>query len=131
MKRRSLFMAMIMPMIASGCTENVATMSCRDVAREAVRVSKGALIKITQGHAETHTKRQIVCRGTGFYSNGSSVMTRYRAWLDEDNDIMIAYDTDEAQAAAEQQAEREEDRAIERAERETSDAIDAEMRKYQ
>lgn len=131
LKLPATIMAIVAPVILTGCAQRVATMSCRDVEREAVALSKGALIKITQRHMVTHTKTNLVCGGMGFYSNGASVMTRYRAWLDEDHEIMIAYDTDEAQAAEGQQEEREQNRQIERAERETSDAIDAEMRKYQ
>ena len=98
----------------AGCTKSISNVKCRDVEDEVVELSKGALIKITDAHVISRTQTELVCRGTGIYSDNSEVPTRYRAYMDEDHDIMVAYDTDEAEAAQERQSQRDSDVEAER-----------------
>lgn len=112
--------------ILTGCTESIADLKCRDVESEVVALSKGSLIKITGSRVVTRSPSELVCSGTGIYSDNTEISTRYRAYIDEDREIMVAYDTDEAQAAEDareqQAAEREATRVGEEVSKETEAA---------
>lgn len=91
--------------ILSGCTEtnSVSALSCKEIAAEAIRVSDGELISIDQRTLTSREEGKVTCHGTGFYKNGSMVPTRFQAFLNDDGEIMIRYDTDEY---SQQQVER-------------------------
>jgi NAD(P)H-nitrite reductase large subunit len=93
--------------VLAGCSKSVSEMSCSDVADEAVRVSKGALIKLYNRSLTSKTDTQIVCHGTGLYRNGGEFPTRFVAFIDSDGDELIRYDTSEFQADQERQANAE------------------------
>lgn len=88
--------AIVALMALSACTYDVAEMTCDQIEAEVVALSEGQLIKITNAHETERTPTGLTCYGNGFYDTGETVLTRYRAWLDEDGEIMVAYDTDEA-----------------------------------
>lgn len=91
----------------SGCSQSIATMTCADVAAEAVTISEGELVKITGGTESRRSDTELVCHGTGVYARGGEVRTRYRAYIDADGDFMIAYDVEEAATAEANRIERE------------------------
>lgn len=109
----------------SACTQSIADLSCDDVEDQAVDMAGGSLIKITGARVVTRTDHELVCNGTGIYTDDTEVATRYRAYLDEDGDLMYSVDTDEAdadaqaaeEASARKEAQRELDQGVAEARR--------------
>ncbi|MEN5145050.1 hypothetical protein [Brevundimonas diminuta] len=105
-----------------GCADlyptNVSGFSCADVEKEVIRISEGEIIKIMGGKETRRSERELVCHGTGIYSSNDDVRTRYKVYLDADNDLMFSYDVDEEIERRTKAAEAEWDREMEAAQRE-------------
>jgi len=89
----------IMSLGLAGC-DGAAMPSCDSIEEDVIRLEEGALIKIIKAREVSRTPREVLCRGVAVYQNGDDIRMRYRAYIDEDRDLMIAYDTDEAQQEA-------------------------------
>lgn len=103
-----------MLLVLTDCTRSIANLKCRDVEAEVVNMEKGNLLKITGAYVVSRSPTELVCKGTGIYPDNSEAPIRYRAYIDEDREIMVAYDSDEAEAAEEAKEQRETDAEIER-----------------
>lgn len=77
-----------------GCSQDISTLSCSDVEDEVVDMSKGQIIKITAARLVSRDKTQILCKGTGVYSDDTESNITYRAYMDEDREIMASYEAE-------------------------------------
>jgi hypothetical protein len=110
----------------AGCDQS-GTPSCDSVEEDVIRLEEGALIKIVKAREVSRTSREVVCRGVAVYRDGTEIKMRYRAYIDEDRDLMIEYNTAEAQQEAidrlEAQAAEEGRKAAKKFEREIDQAM--------
>lgn len=83
----------------AGC-DQAGMPSCDSVEEDVIRLEEGALIKIVKSREVSRTTREVVCRGMAVYRDGDEIKMRYRAYIDEDHDLMVEYDTAEAQQEA-------------------------------
>lgn len=124
---RRLVMVLSAAVPITACSGSIADLTCNDLEAEVVQLSKGSIIKVVQSRETNRSASNLTCHGMGIFSDNSDIPIRYRAYIDEDNEIMLSYDTDEAQEAervAEQKAadvevqrmSREIDRIVEDAE---------------
>lgn len=88
-----------------------------------MRIGEGELIKIMGGKETRRSERELVCHGTGVYSSNDDVRTRYKVYLDADNDLMFSYDVDEEIERQTKAAVAEWEREAARAERELRDIL--------
>lgn len=91
-------------------TDDLAHMSCKDIAAEAVDISKGQLVSIDGRELTSRTRNRVVCHGNGLYTDGSEVPTRFEAFFNDDREMMVRYDTNEYTALQERIAEAKADR---------------------
>lgn len=101
-------------LMVAGCSQSVENMSCDDIANQAVIASKGTLIKIMRQTVASRDAKATVCRGIGVYADGTEIPTRFSAYLDEENALMVKFDTEEATAAAQAAAMGQIDRELQR-----------------
>lgn len=111
-------------LLVAGCSNTIADLSCDDVAKEAVRISNGAIIKIADRTLTSHDDKSIVCHGKGEYADGSGRLTRFREFIDGDGDKMIKYDTDEYQAGVVQRFNAESAREAAQAQQQYQQDVD-------
>ena len=116
MRRAAL---LILPaFLLAGCdsTKKFVDLDCSDIADTAVSISKGALVAIDDRTLTSRDDKRIVCHGTGTFHYTGEKLVRFQAYLDDDGDEIVRYDTDEYQAAQEakekQDEEREEQKAV-------------------
>ncbi|MGA1806233.1 hypothetical protein VHN57_15140 [Sphingobium sp. WW5] len=79
---------------------------CDGIEQEVVAMEQG-LLKITGARETSRSPKDLVCHGTAIYKNNVEIEMRYRVYIDEDGEEMIAYDTDEADAAREAAEQRQ------------------------
>ncbi len=110
----------------AGCDQH-GMPSCDAVEEDVIRLEEGALIKIVKAREVSRTTREVVCRGGAVYRDGDEIKMRYRAYIDEDRDLMVEYDTAEAQQEAidrlEAEAEEAGRKAAQKFEREIDQAM--------
>ena len=102
--------------------------SCDSIEEDVIRLEEKALIKIVKAREVSRTPREVTCRGIAVYRDGNEIGMRYRAYIDEDRDLMIAYDTDEAQQEAIDRVEAEAEEAGRKAAEEFGREMDQSMR---
>jgi uncharacterized protein YcfL len=73
---------------------------CDGIEQQVVWMEKG-LLKITEARETSRSSNELVCHGTAIYKDNAEIQMRYRVYIDEDGEEMIAYDTDEVDAAQE------------------------------
>ncbi|KMS54692.1 hypothetical protein [Sphingobium cupriresistens] len=117
----------VMSLGLAGC-DGAGMPSCDSVEEDVIRLEEGALIKIVKAREVSRTSREVVCRGVAVYRDGDEIKMRYRAYIDEDRDLMIAYDTDEAQQEAIDRVEAEAEEAGRKAAQEFEREMDQSMR---
>ena len=114
-------------LLVSSCAEfaptDVSGFDCQDVENFVVDLSDGAMIKIMNDQETSRTEDELVCHGTGIYSDNSQVRTRYKVWIDAEGGLMYSYDVDEAIAQEWRQIEAEAEREAARAVREFEDQM--------
>ena len=118
--------ALILPMfLLAGCDspKTFAELDCSDIAETAVSISKGALITIDDRTLTSRDQRRIVCHGTGTFHYTGEKLVRFQAYLDDDGDEIVRYDTDEYQAAQEAKEQQEEDQEVQKAQREVEHEV--------
>ena len=111
----------------AGC-DGTATPSCDSIEEDVVRLEEKALIKIVKAREVSRSPREVTCRGMAVYRDGTEIRMRYRAYLDEDRDLMIAYDTAEAQQEAIDRVKAEAEAAGRKAAEELEREMDQSMR---
>ncbi len=111
----------------AGC-DGVGMPSCDSIEEDVIQLEEKALIKIIKAREVSRSPREVVCRGVAVYRNGNEIRMRYRAYIDEDRDLMIAYDTDEAQQEAIDRVEAEAEAAGRKAAQEFEREMDQSMR---
>lgn len=104
---KNALLAVTIVVSVTACTDRIESLTCRDLEAEAVDMSKGKLIKITDAHLVRRSSSELVCRGMGIFADNSDVPVRYRAYIDEDHEIMVSVSTDDDQADADSQQEAE------------------------
>ena len=116
----------LMSLGLAGCDQS-GMPSCDSVEEDVIRLEEGALIKIVKAREVSRTSREVVCRGVAVYRDGDEIKMRYRAYIDEDRDLMVEYDTAEAQQEAldrlESEAEEADRKAAQQFEREIDEAM--------
>lgn len=90
---------MLMSFGIAGCN-GTAMPSCDSIEEDVIQLEEKALIKIIKAREVSRSPREVTCQGVAVYRDGTEIRMRYRAYIDEDRDLMIAYDTDEAQQEA-------------------------------
>ena len=111
----------------AGC-DGTAMPSCDSIEEYVVRLEEKALIKIVKAREVSRSPREVTCRGMAVYRDGTEIRMRYRAYIDEDRDLMITYDTDEAQQEAIDRVEAEAEAAGRKAAEEFEREMDQSMR---
>lgn len=116
----------LMSLGLAGC-DQAGMPSCDSVEEDVIRLAEGALIKIVKAREVARTSREVICRGVALYRDGTEIKMRYRAYIDEDRELMVEYDTDEAQQEAidrlEAEAEEAGRKAAQKFEREIDQAM--------
>lgn len=77
--------------LVASCSNGLAGVTCDDIEEEVVGLSEGALIKITDASEVSRTDQEVRCSGVGQFSDASSLITDYRAYIDEDQEVMVEY----------------------------------------
>ena len=117
----------LMSLGLAGC-DGAGMPSCDSIEEDVIQLEEKALIKIIKAREVSRSPREVVCRGVAVYRNGNEIRMRYRAYIDEDRDLMIAYDTAGAQQEAIDRVEAEVEaagrKAAEEFEREMDQAMD-------
>lgn len=111
----------------AGC-DQAGMPSCDSVEEDVIRLEEGALIKIVKAREVSRASRNVVCRGVALYRDGTEIKMRYRAYVDEDRELMVEYDTDEAQQEAIDRLEAEAEAAGQKAAQKFEREIDQSMR---
>lgn len=101
MKRALLAVAIAV----TACTGRIENLTCSELELEAVDMSKGSLIKITNARVIRRSPSELVCKGTGVFADNNDAPITYRAYTDEDHEIMVSASTDESQIDADSQRE--------------------------
>lgn len=101
MKRALLAVAIAV----TACTDRIENLTCSDLELEAVDMSKGSLIKITNARVIRRSPSELVCKGTGVFADNNDAPITYRAYTDEDHEIMVSASTDDSQIDADSQRE--------------------------
>lgn len=108
-------------------TADLTAMTCKDVADQTIDAAKGRIVKIYHQTVRSRDAAHLICDGTGFLKSGHEIPLRYQAFIDEDHDVMIKWDSDEYQAEqerfAQSQADREADQDAAEAQREMHAAL--------
>ncbi|PBN41655.1 hypothetical protein SxD43FB_20570 [Sphingobium sp. D43FB] len=102
--------------------------SCDSIEEDVIQLEEKALIKIIKAREVSRSPREVTCQGVAVYRDGTEIRMRYRAYIDEDRDLMIAYDTDEAQQEAIDRLEAEAEAAGRKAAQEFEREMDQSMR---
>lgn len=111
----------------AGC-DGTAIPTCDSIEEDVIRLEERELIKIVKAREVSRTPREVTCQGIAVYRDGNEIRMRYRAYIDEDRDLMIAYDTDEAQQEAIDRVEAEAEAAGRKAAQEFEREMDQSMR---
>ena len=112
-------LALILPVfLLAGChaAKNFVDLDCSDVAASAVSISKGALVTLDNRTLLRRDDKHIVCHATGGFSDGAQKLVRFQAFINDDGDEIVRYDTDEYQAAQQAKEQQEEEREERKAE---------------
>lgn len=117
----------IMLLGLAGCDE-AGMPSCNSIEEDVIRLEEKALIKIIKAREVSRSPREVTCQGVAVYRDGTENRMRYRAYIDEGRDLMIAYDTDEAQQEAIDREEAEAEAAGRKAAEEFEREMDQSMR---
>lgn len=96
MKRSLLAVTIVVSVTA--CTDRIENLTCRDIEADAIDMSKGGLIKITNAHLVRRSSFEIVCHGMGIFADNSDIPVTYRAYIDEDHEIMVSVRTGDYEA---------------------------------
>jgi len=102
--------------------------SCDAIEQGLIRLEKGYMIKIVGAQEVSRTSSEVICRGTAFYDDGDEIKVRYRAFIDTDRELMIAYDTKEAEAEIAEKLYRESQTEARRSAEQFSDDFDQQVR---
>ena len=117
----------LMSLGLAGC-DGAGIPTCDSIEEDVVRLEEGALIKIVKAREVSRTPRNVVCRGIALYRDGTEIKMRYRAYVDEDRELMVEYDTDEAQREAIDRLEADAEEAGRKAAQKFEREIDQAMR---
>jgi hypothetical protein len=123
----SVWLALIALSAVSACSNSVASMSCSEVASEAIRISEGEIVAINNRTEVSKNDQRLVCRGTALTKAGDETPLRFEAIKSDDGDIVIKYDDDEHQAALESNQRQQLQREWARTEREVEQTVDRMM----
>ena len=118
-------------LIVAGCSDNIASLSCSDVADEAIRASKGDLMAINNRVQTSKDDKRLTCHGTGLLKDGEERFIRFQALLSDNGEMFFKYDDDEHQAAEAAKEARQEQREQAQTEREVQRFVDQETQKVE
>jgi len=118
---------LLVPLGLAECDVVVIT-SSKSIAEDVIRLEEKALIKIINAREVSLSPRDVTCQVVAVYRDGTEIRMRYRAYIDEDRDLMIAYDADEAQQEASDREEAEAEAAGRKAAEEIEREMDQTMR---
>jgi hypothetical protein len=118
-------------MVGCSASATLASMSCDDIEAEVVSISDGQLIKIMNDRQVSRSETEIVCNGLGIYSDNSEVQTRYRAYVDAEGELMVAFDTDDAAQAAYRSAVQQAEQEVQAAQAEFEAEMESHLKVYE
>lgn len=111
----------------AGC-DGTSIPTCDSIEEDVIRLEERELIKIVKAREVSRTPREVTCRGIAVFRDGNEIRMRYRAYIDEDRDLMIAYDTKEAEAEIAEKLYRESQTEARRSAEQFSDDFDQQVR---